>query len=353
VDVNPVREGLADRVREAVLISQKRLASPVRLAHSLSNGVKRRYAVYGVTLETPYPLDSSLERIEDAQTSLRIELVRGTARAFHHVFPRNPPGKKEPWFQYRRLPDGSEYLRWARLFEFVIAKNGRTILAHPLSEAGSLETFRAYLCGQVLSFALLKLGLESLHATAVVIQGKAVAFVGNCGEGKSTLAAACLKAGCALLTDDQLVVTPNGSTVLAYPGPPRIKLMPHIARRVLQASGNGSPLNPHTTKQLILLEPAQHCHSPVPLEVIYVLRRPQATHRRPRVLIRRLSGRAAWLACVENAFNPVVSDPPRLRQQFDWASRLAEHIPVKSLSYPRSLRALPRVVDAIAADFSR
>ena len=58
----------------------------------------------------------------------------------------------------------------------------------------------------MLSFSLLSLGYEPLHATAVVVDGEAVAFLGDCGYGKSTLGAAFLARGFPLLTDDVLAL---------------------------------------------------------------------------------------------------------------------------------------------------
>jgi len=67
------------------------------------------------------------------------------------------------WFFQKRFEDGSVYLRWSSLFEFLVSADGHQILARPL-EKSSPETFSTYLLGQVLSFALIKRGLESLHS---------------------------------------------------------------------------------------------------------------------------------------------------------------------------------------------
>ena len=86
-----------------------------------------------------------------------------------------------------------------------MSADGRHVAAGHLGNA-SAESFQSYLLGWVLSFALVKQGYEPLHATAVVVDGKAVAFLGTSGDGKSTLAAAFLHAGHTLLTDDLLLI---------------------------------------------------------------------------------------------------------------------------------------------------
>lgn len=294
-----------------------------------------QYGCYGLSVLTP-----------------RVEFVRGRASDFPPETARNPLHQNghDRWFRYQRLQDGSDYVRWEGLFEFLIAGNGRRIIAHPLGPVAQ-EALHTYLYGQVLSFALLKLGLEPLHATTVVIDGMAVAFLGDCRAGKSTLAARCLQAGYRLLTDDLLVLRRRQGRFLAYPGPARIKLMPSIAARLLGRQAVGCRMNPFTAKLVIPLQPAQYARSPTPLAAIYVLSPPR-WHAGAPMVIRRLSGQAAWQALTTGAFNTVVREPQRLAQQFAWATELAGAVPVKSLHYPRRLKPLDHVLHAIEEDLA-
>ncbi len=310
-----------------------------------------RHRLYGLLVESAYPLASSAD--DDPALGVGVAdvtLRRGQSSDFSRVAKQMRRGVSgRTWFEHRRLPDGRDYLRWPALYEFLVSADGRRILGRQISHRVSDETFQTYLLSQLVSFSLLKLGMEPLHATAVVIHGKAVAFLGDCGEGKSTLAAACLKAGHQLLTDDVLVLKEDDSRLMAYPGPPRLKLMPATAKRVLGAHVNGSPMNPLTSKLILRLAPEQSVATPMPLHACYALRSSLA-RASSRVTIRCLSAVSAWRALTAGTFNLVVRDPTRLQTHFAWASRLASRAAVKSLSYPRSLRELPRVVDAIAAD---
>lgn len=277
--------------------------------------------------------------------------VRGTAEDFAQAHQAVPLSRtRGPWFQYRRLHDGSDYLRWPAFSEFLISHDGRKItgrLLEPVPQA-TLET---YLLTHAASFALIRRGIEPLHATTVVIHGKAVAFLADSGSGKSTLAAACLRAGFPLLTDDLLVLKPARGRLLAMPGSARIKLMPALAHRLLGAQARGVPMNPLTSKLIIPLRAQQHHATPVPLGAVYALR-PRCPGRRENVAIRRLPPAEAWRELTAGTFNLSLRDPERLQQLFEWAGRLAQQIELKSLSYPRTLRALPRVVNAIAEDLS-
>jgi hypothetical protein len=263
------------------------------------------------------------------------------------------------WFHQGRLGDGSVYLRWNRHFEFVVSADGGRIAGRSLSTT-SAEAFHTHLLGQVLSYALLKRGREPLHGTAVVVDGTAIAFLGDCGYGKSSLAAAFLAAGHRLLTDDLLVVKPDtaplGSVDLhkggfaAYPGPPRIKLSPEIAGALLDRSSRGVPMNNLTPKLVVPLASHQIQPAPTPLRAVYVLAPPAKRAQTDRVTIRRVSKRKGFVELLRNTFNSQVRDRDRLERQFRQASRIVTLVPVKSLSYRRHTFMLPIVREAILTD---
>jgi len=313
-------------------------------------GVPRSYSLYGVHLKSALRLPG-LELRDSGEVP--IELLNGSVSLFSKV--RREAGirpEKRDWFTHARLSDGSDYLQWSGLFEFLVSADGRTIACCALNGT-SLESFQTYLIGQVLSFALLRQGIEPLHATTVVVNREAVAFLGDCGYGKSSLAAAFLQVGYPLLTDDLLVLKEDGDRFVAYPGPPRIKLFPEIARSLLGEQVNGIPMTNQTSKLVIPLD-EKEAVSPqrsFPLKGIYVLS-PPARSRGSRINIRTLSPRRAFVEMVKNTFNAVIVDPERLRRQFALATRLAASVPIKTLSYPRTLMRLPTVREAVRSDLN-
>jgi hypothetical protein len=260
---------------------------------------------------------------------------------------RLDPGQ---WFYYLGLRDGSDYLRWSNLFDFLVSSDGRRIACRALDGA-SREIFQTYLLGQVLSFALIKLGIEPLHSTAAVIGGRAIGFLGDCGAGKSSLAAAFLQAGSPLLTDDLLVLKEVSDGLAAYPGMPRIKLFPEVANRLLGEAPGTLP-DSRLVKMAIRLDGDRFHTHPAPLNVLYRLRPVPRRTRRPQISIINLSRRAACLELLRSTYNPVVVEPQRLEQQFAWAARLATRIRVKSLAYPRDLSALPHIRQRILEDLA-
>jgi hypothetical protein len=310
----------------------------------------RFYNLYGLCLKSQWALPC---RTGQKVGSSDVELVEGSSSPFLNA--RQEAGLAEnsaKWFRWSRLQDGTTYLRWAEMFEFLISADGHRIAGLPLAHS-SLESFSTYLLGQVLSFALLRQGVEPLHATVVATEGGAVAFIGDSGYGKSSIGAAFLQAGHRLLTDDLLVLKRDSGGFYAYPGPPRIKLFPEIARAVLGETVNGIPMNPLTPKLIIPLTPDQRCESPVPLRAIYVLSPPSRVRKSKGLALRRLSQRRAFLALLQNTFNTRVLEPERLKRQFAMASQLAQRVPIKRLSYPRDLSCLALARAAVLSDLLR
>jgi hypothetical protein len=308
----------------------------------------RRYRVYGLIVECAIPLSCpTVAGRSRPDVRLRPGVTRrfDNARQLLHI-----PAKPQQWFECHRLGDRTTYLRWSGLFEFLISPDARTIDFHGLEHATD-ESLTTYLLGQVLSFSLLSRGHEPLHATAVVIDGEAVAFLGDCGRGKSTLGAAFVARGIPVLTDDLLALEMRDGRWMAHSGPPRLKLFPSVARRVLGRKA-GSRLHADTSKLILPLAREQAHDHAVPLRALYVLPDPAKRSARgpARISVAPVEGQRAFLAVVRSAFNLIQVDRARLANQFNVATRLVNDIPIRLLSYRRSLSLLNGVCDAVIAD---
>jgi hypothetical protein len=78
--------------------------------------------------------------------------------------------------------------------------------------------------GWLLALVISLWGKTVLHASAVQLNNKVVAFVGPSGQGKSTLSALAAVGGAALFADDVLRVDSNGGLVLAHRGATSLRL---------------------------------------------------------------------------------------------------------------------------------
>jgi hypothetical protein len=98
----------------------------------------------------------------------------------------------------------------------LVALDGAEVLCAPAPER---PDWAFVLSAQALPLAATLRGLEVFHAAGVVVDGGAVLFAGAPGAGKSWLAAAFLRRGAALLSDDAVALERGeGDAVRAHPG---------------------------------------------------------------------------------------------------------------------------------------
>lgn len=86
------------------------------------------------------------------------------------------------------------------------------------------DEFRLYLWGTVFGAVAWLNGYFPLHASAVAVDGLAIAFTADSGVGKSTLAAALAQRGFAHVCDDTLAITLQDGHPLAIPDRKPLKL---------------------------------------------------------------------------------------------------------------------------------
>jgi hypothetical protein len=116
-------------------------------------------------------------------------------------------------------------------------RNGNEIILNPLPEASS-ETVRLFLLGSVFGALLHQRGILPIHGSALVYRGQAFILTGVSGAGKSTLAAALVRKGCKLLTDDVAAVTfDRAGTPWVQPAYPQQKLWRDSAAAMELATG--------------------------------------------------------------------------------------------------------------------
>jgi hypothetical protein len=281
-----------------------------------------------------------------------VEFVEGDAKTLDDAAKHVPLSQAGWWTQNAALPNGSRYCRWTNLFDFLVPLDGRRIQARALKDA-NLESFQACLLVDALSFSMIRLGREPLHATAVLTDQGVVAFLGRSGYGKSTLAALFIHGGCRLLTDDMLVLTPQRDGFLAHSGPPRLKLYREVMNRIFGEECRGTPMNPVTEKLIIPLNDKQTTRQPGPLRALYFICENRRSGRPSRPVIRRVSPARALPRVLAASATHWLHDPDRLTRQFEFVTRLVQRVEIKTLSYPRDERNMFHVRDAVLTDLTR
>ncbi|MEM8808778.1 MAG: hypothetical protein AAGF01_22400 [Cyanobacteria bacterium P01_G01_bin.38] len=124
--------------------------------------------------------------------------------------------------------------------------------------------------GSAMAVILRQRGLLVLHASAVVIKGYAISFMGGSGWGKSTLANAFHRHGYDILTDDVLAVNLQTKSPLVYPAFPQQRLWIEAANALGHQASALSPIHGNTPKLAYRLNRGFQ-QTPTPLGRVYVL----------------------------------------------------------------------------------
>ncbi|MFC0213217.1 aldolase [Paenibacillus chartarius] len=122
-----------------------------------------------------------------------------------------------------KVIDGDVYFHVPRVALYCV-RGGKQIIVTPMPKS-DIAQVRLYVLGSCMGALLLQRKVLPLHGSAVVINGKAYAFVGESGAGKSTLAAAFVSQGYSLISDDIIPVSwSSEGTPMVTPSYPQQKL---------------------------------------------------------------------------------------------------------------------------------
>ena len=119
--------------------------------------------------------------------------------------------------------DGVWVVEFPTLAEFRIDASATSVSVEPRLGTPAF-TVRHLLLNQILPLVLSRQGRMVLHAGAVAIDGQVTAFFGPTRSGKSTLVAACARAGAEVVSDDCVVVYRDGPQWMAVPSYPAMRL---------------------------------------------------------------------------------------------------------------------------------
>jgi hypothetical protein len=235
---------------------------------------------------------------------------------------------------------------------FAVGRRGHEVCAD-WPEDYSLEDACTYLLGPVMGFVLRLRGTVCLHASAVDVDGRAIALVGLPGAGKSTTAAAFASAGSPVLSDDIVALADQGTQFLVQPGYPRVNLWPDSVRRLFGAEDALPRITPTWQKRYLPLgQNGQHfALSPLPLGAIYILDSRESSLTDP--IIEGVPGKEAFMALVANTYVNYLLDQDMRRTEFDVLGRVVSEIPVRRVRPPAECSAIFNLCEAIEADAKR
>ena len=192
--------------------------------------------LFGLSIRSQFPLSSEELYEADGQSARPVDVVissvtqlPGAGDSAVDVLRWDPPPHHpENLVLLQRRPDGT------CLFSFGGQRFGISAQFDSVEvEVGhntDLGWVSVLLDGWVLSLVVFLRGGVVLHANAVQIDGRLVAFVGSSRQGKTTLGSALCSLGGQLFTDDVLSVTfpPDSSTVRCYRGTYGLRVRPEV-----------------------------------------------------------------------------------------------------------------------------
>ena len=246
------------------------------------------------------------------------------------------------WTEFYHTKEGY-LLRFPGLADFDVAIDGSKVVAYPAKGTDEATIEHLYI-NQLVPLALSRQGQPAFHASVVTLSGSAVAFLGQSGTGKSTLAASFALSGEMFLTDDALLVEESDEGCRVRPSHASLRLWSDSVEAIvgndIQKAG---PISYSDKAQLLAGEALAFCNESQPLAVAYVLEQSDV----PSVLIRELTGLDRYMAWLGNSFLLDVVDNDLLARHFDWTHRISGKVPTFALDFPRDYDILPEVRAAI------
>lgn len=205
--------------------------------------------------------------------------------------------------------------------------------------------FLGYIC----SIWLESRGVPALHASAVVVGDRAVAFLASNKAGKSSVAASLMQAGFPLLTDDILPLECGDEGVMGQPGYPQMRLWPDQAEHFLGHYRELEIVHPAYAKRRVPIGAnglGAFWDQAVPLGCLYL---PEMRDGNVEIEpVPPLGGFARLLRCsFVGAEVEALGWQPR---RFQALAQVASTIPARRLRYPPARDRLSEVRQAILAD---
>ena len=216
---------------------------------------------------------------------------------------------------------------------FWLTANGDQIWAQWPEEL-TLEDTATYLLGPVFGYLLRLRGVTCLHASAVASGGRAVAFVGPAGAGKSTLAAALALRGHTVLSDDIVAVVEREAAFHAMPAYPYLSLWQDSVQALYGDGGRLAPFSANFSKRMLPLATMpsgdlRFAREPALLDSIFLLGERSADTSAP--FMKDLQKREALISLVGNTYASNLLDDVLRAQEFAFLGRLIGAVRVRRL----------------------
>jgi hypothetical protein len=219
------------------------------------------YKSYGLKISSEIKLpelsvDEPAEKLDLIIKSGKVNLPKLNKTSIYRRGIRALFGQKE---------DGNLFLHWDGVASYE-ARNGNELVTEALTDDNNLLSL--FTVSEALGLILFQRGYFLLHASSVQVGDEAWCFMGSPGAGKSTTAAAFIKAGCKLLSDDLTAIQFDGDdNAFILPAYPQLKIWDKTVNGLEYDKSELSPVSEGVNK--FSYQPKGFfSHEPVPLRKI-------------------------------------------------------------------------------------
>lgn len=276
------------------------------------------YHAFGLSFESAVALDLNTGRgPADVQFSLREERPSSFQLLDH------PHSQHDGNSCYFHWPDEAIYH----------VQDGRRVDITPLGPI-QRELFQLSLMGPVFCALSHQRRDYPLHGSSVLSpKGKAIAFLGDQGAGKSTTAAHFIAKGFSFLSDDIVILKNNKNSVNVMLGPPQQKLEEKWLKRYHWKGSELQQLHPSLRKWQVKHPQMSQPHQPLGAICVFS----PSEH----FSWQRLSGTQAYLKLLSATHTAHwLEQSPDAIAHLHWGQDLLQNVPLYNIHWPRSPEAL-------------
>jgi hypothetical protein len=300
---------------------------------------KTIYKAFGYSIQSDIPLPE-LQQVDNPESNIDIAIRYSDLTA--KWLELSVPPKK--FFIAENL-----IIFWVPDLAIFAMEGGTNITISPEKGADE-DKIRLYVLGSCMGAILMQRRILPLHGSAVVIDNKAYAFIGDSGHGKSTLASAFILRGFQLLTDDVIAVTLDIHNIpYVTPAYPQQKLWQESLDTFGMNSDQFRPVFDRETKYAIPV--ASHFSADtLPLAGIFELIKTDCSHATIRAIEKLERLPLLYRHTYRNFYLPKSGLTP---WHFDTTARMSGNIDIYQLQRPLIESTVHQLTEMVLSSIRR
>jgi hypothetical protein len=211
----------------------------------------------------------------------------------------------------------------------------------------TIEDTATYLLGLLLRLR----GVTCLHASAISVGERAIAFVGSEGAGKSTTAAMFAQKGCPVISDDVVALTERQGAYYVFPAYPYLSLWADSVTVVYGPDKKLPSFSANWDKRLLSLSAnnLKFEGKQLRLGALFMLGERDSLPNSPRV--ESLTPKEGLLSLVANSYATNLLDKDMRAVEFEFLGRMLQSVPVQRLIAHKDPSKIDRLRDVVLRSF--